>query len=349
MTEEHLIKQIKELKSELRLKNKEISEYLDKIDFLENMIMEIEESLAEKSDKTEVSISNIQMKDINRENQELKKKLSFLRLDNVKLKQELDKIKKEYFNFSSLIQVVDTKLTSKKSEASIDNESRIKEDYQSKEENFKFVQVVCPKCETQKRLKIPIKIVSQTQTLTKIGIPKGMICEHSFQMLIDKSFTVKRYQVADYEFQKIEYFKNSDAENLKKEMDDLTYFTSSPFYKDIIDLFRDSIDDREIIGTAIFTDKGKVIFASVPSNILFNIIKEFEIIRERQLQDINKMYIEVSNNQKIFLESITILNNIIILVLIFSKRVNFGMGTMIFKDFKKKIKVLTEDYQDETI
>ncbi|MFX1329614.1 MAG: hypothetical protein ACFE91_15915 [Promethearchaeota archaeon] len=349
MTEEPLINQINALKSELKLKNKEISDYLDKIDYLENIIMEFEASLSEKSDKLDVSLSNIQLKGLERENQELKKKLSLLRLENIKLKQQLEKIKKGYFNTSSLIQVVDDKLTSIKSEAPIDNESRIKEDYKLQEENFKFIQVVCPKCEKLKSLKIPIKIVSQTQNLTTISIPKGMICEHSFQMLIDRSFTIRRYQVADYKFQKIEYYQNSEAENLREEIDDLTHFTSFPFYKDIINIFRESIDDREILGTAIFTDKGNVIYASVPSNLLFNIIKEFEVIRERKLQDITKMYIEVRNHQKIFLETITILNHTIIIGLIFSKRVNFGMGTMIFRDFKKKVKVLTEDYKDGAI
>jgi len=349
MTEEHLIKQIKELKSELQLKNKEISEYLDKIDYLENMIMEIEESLAKKTDKTDILISNIQIKDLKRKNQELKKKLSSLRLENVKLKQELEKIKKGYFNSSSLIQVVDTELTSNMSEPPINNESRIKEDSESKKENFKVIQVVCPKCETLKSLKIPIKIVSQAQILTTISIPKGMICEHSFQMLIDKSFTIKRYQVVDFEFQKIEYYKNSDTENLREEIDDLIHFTSFPFYKDIINIFRKSIDDREIIGTAVFTNRGNLIYASVPSNVIFNVIKEFEILRERQLQDITKMYIEAKNHQKIFLEDIKILKIEIILVLIFSEKVNFGMGTMILRDLKKRVKDLIEDYKNGTI
>ena len=349
MTEETLINKIKELKLELHLKNDEINEYLDKIDYLENMIMEMEASLSEKSNKTESPLINIQLKDLERKNQELKKKLSFLRLDNIRLKKELEKIKKGYFNSSSLIQVVNNKLTSNQSEAPINNGSRIKENYKSPEELFKYVQVVCPKCEIVKSLKIPIKIVSQTQNLTTISIPKGMICEHSFQILIDKLFAIRRYQVVDYEFQKIEYYKYSDIENLGEEIDDFTHFTSFPFYKDILNIFRESIDNREIQGIAIFTNKGKVIYASVPSNMLFNIIKEFEFIRERHLQGITKMYIEVRDSQKIFLEYIKILNYNIILVLIFSETVNFGMGTMIFRDLKKKLKLLTEDYKDEAI
>jgi hypothetical protein len=211
------------------------------------------------------------------------------------------------------------------------------------------VQIKCPKCETRKYLKIPVKIVSQTQNLTTISIPQGVVCEHSFQILIDKTFTVKRYHIVDYEFHRLEYYKISNSNNLLEDDDDLTHFVSFPFYKDIITTFRDSIDDIEILGTAIFSDKGKVIYASIPSTLLFNIIKEFEFRRKTQLQDIAKMYVEVENHQKIFIEYIKILNMKIIFVLIFSKRVNFGMGTMIFKDLKKKVKILIKDYKDGAI
>ena len=348
MAEDPLINKIKELESELVLKNKEISEYLDKIDYLENMIMEIEASISEKSNKSDVSLSNIQFKDLEREKQELKKKMSFLRLENVKLKQELDKIKKGYFNSASLLHAVDSKLATKKYEAVVEEESKTLENYDLTDEIFKDVQIICPKCEARKDLKIPVKIVSQTQNLTTIGIPQGMICEHSFQILIDKSFTIRRYRIVDYKFHKLEYYKNSNGNNLQED-NDLTLFTSFPFYKDIINIFRDSIDDREILGTAIFSDTGKVIYASVPSTLLFNIIKEFEFRRKTQLQEITKMYIEVENHQKIFLEYIEIQNIKISFVLIFSERVNFGMGTMILKDLKKRVKILTEHYKDGAI
>ncbi|MFX0003934.1 MAG: hypothetical protein ACFE9C_10065 [Candidatus Hodarchaeota archaeon] len=349
MSEDPSIKKIEELKSELMLKNKELSEYLDKIEHLENMIMQIEASLSEKSNKSDISLSNIELIDLEKTNKELKKKLSLVRLENIKLKQEIEKVKKGYFDSSSLIQVIDMKLNSKKSETLVDKEVKIKEDLKSPEELFKNIQIKCPKCETIRSLKIPINLISQTQNLTTINIPNGMICEHSFQILIDRFFTIKRYHVLDYELQKIEYYQDRDGISVEEKDDDLAYFTSFPFYQDIIKIFRESIDDREILGTAIFTEKGKVIYASVPSNILFNIVKEFEVRMEKQLQDITKMYIELRQHHKIFLDSIKILSQKIILVLIFSERVNFGMGAMIFKDIKKKVKILTKGYKEGAI
>jgi phage FluMu protein Com len=347
MTEEFHANKIAELKSELLLKNKEISEYLDKIDYLENMIMEIEASLSKKNDKQDTSLLNIQLKDLEGENRELKNKLSFVRLENIKLKQELEKTKKGYFDTASLIQVVQTNLTSNESKPIDNKETKIREDYTSQKILFNYVRVKCPKCDTLKSLKIPIKIVDQTQNLTRISIPKGMICDHSFQVLIDKSFVIRRYQLVDYEFHKIEFLKNDDREI--EEDEDILHFISFPFDKDIINILRESIDDREILGTAIFTDKGKVIYASVPSNLLFNIIKEFEFRNEKELQAMTKMYIEMKNHKKIFSEYIKIINTKVIFVLVFSERVNFGMGAMLFRDLIKKLEIITKNYKVEPI
>jgi hypothetical protein len=349
MPDNSLLNKINELKSELELKDTEISEYLDKIEHLENLIMEIEASLSEKLDKPENSLSRIHLKDLENTNRELKKKLSLLRLENVKLKQELDKTKKGYFDSASLIQVVDTKFNSSESKTPINKKIKLKEDDKTPKDLFRNIQVKCPKCEKIRNLKIPIKIMSQNQNLITISIPKDIICEHSFQILVDKFFTIKRYHVVDYELHKMEYYKDSDGIILQEKDNDLSQFISFPFYQDIISIFRESIDEREILGTAIFTEKGKLIYASIPSNILFNIIKEFEVRMEKHIQDITKMYIEVKHHQKIFLENIKILKNKIILVLLFSEKVNFGMGTMIFKELKKKVKILTENYKDGAI
>ncbi|MFW9896437.1 MAG: hypothetical protein ACFFD7_11580, partial [Candidatus Thorarchaeota archaeon] len=290
---------------------------------------------------------NIVLKDLETSNQELKKKLSFLRLENVRLKQELEKSKKGYFDTTSLIQVVQNNSTSNKSKPVDIKENKIKEGYAS-QIIFNYLQVKCPKCEALKSLKIPIKIVDQTQNLTRINIPKGMICEHSFQVLIDKSFSIKRYQLVDYDVQKMEFLKDNNEEILEED-GDIFNFISFPFYEDIINILRESIDDRDILGAAIFTEKGKVIYISIPSNLLFNIIKEFEFRNEKELQELSKMYIEAKNQQKIFSEFIEILNIKVVFVLIFSERVNFGMGAMLFRDLIKKLETTTKNYKHAPI
>ncbi len=335
MIENNLKNTIKELKAELLLKNKEISEYLDKIEYLEDTIMEFEVNLSEESDKTNVSLLKIHLKDREKENRELKNKLGFLRLENVKLKQELEKIKKGHV---INIQVVEDSLTSNELENVIKKEPKIKEDNISRQELFKYINIKCPRCDTPKRLKIPEKIINQSQHITTISIPKGMVCEHSFQAFADKYFTIISYQVVDFESSNMEYYKNIEEKKKKKE--DLTHFTSLPFFQDLINLLKSSIDDRDVLGTAIFTNRGEVIYASVPSNISFNIIEEFEVRKEKKKQNMIKMFIELENHQKFYSENIEVQNTEFILVLILSRKVNFGMGSMLFRNIKKKIKTI---------
>ncbi len=335
MSEIDLKTKVKELEAKLRLKNKEINEYLDKIENLEDKILEVEDSFFKKSDKADASVLKVQLKDLEIENRDLKNKLSMSKLENVKLKQKLEKVKKGQLIALSSIQVVDDTPISKL-EPAITGEVKIKEDEISQKEPFKYIKIKCPECETQKNLKIPVEIINQRLQITTLSIPKGVVCDHKFQVFFDKSLTVKRYQVIDFDFPHLEYYESRIVED----QESLTQFAPLPFFQDLITLLRSSIDDREILGAAVFTKKGKVIYASVPSDILFNIIKEFEVRKEKQLQDIAKMFLELKNLQKFYSEYIKVQNTEFILVLVLPRKVNFGIGSMLFRNIKKKIKTI---------
>lgn len=341
MTEDGFRSKIKELELELQLKEEEVKEYLDKIDYLEDMIMEMEANLEEKNSETNIPLLKLHLKDLERINRELKDKMGFLRLENIKLKQELEKVKKGFFANNSIIQVVDSKLVSKNSELNINTEMKVAD----LEEFFKYLKIICPKCETQRALKISTKIINQSQNDTTINIPKDIVCEHSFQIIVDRRFNIKRYQVIDSELSNLEYYKIANEKELEDKYDELNLFTSLPIYQEIINILRSSIDDRDIIGIALFTSNGDVIYALVPPNVLFNLIKEFEVREEKQLQDIDKMFIELKNHQRIFTEYINFQSRKMILAMILSGRVNFGMGTMLFKDIKDKLEKFISDHK----
>ncbi|MHA2184521.1 MAG: hypothetical protein ACXAAI_05915 [Promethearchaeota archaeon] len=333
MSENDLKTKVIELETKVKLQDKKIREYLEKIENLEELIMELEDSYSKQSDTTDPSVLKIQLRDLEVTNRDLKNRLSRSRLENVQLKQKLEKVKKGQLINSSLIQVVD-EIPNSKSETVINGKVKIKEDGLSEEERFKYIQIICPECETQKNLKIPLKIINKGYQITTLSIPKGMVCEHKFQVFFDKSLTVKRYQVVDFDFPHLEYYES----RILKDSENLTEFAPLPFFQEIITLLRKSVDDREILGTAIFTKKGKVIYASIPPDLLFNIIREFEIRNEKQLQDIDKMFLEMKNHQKIYSEYTTVQNTEFVLVLILSRKTNFGMGSMLFSNIKKKIK-----------
>ena len=102
MTEDSLKNEIKQLKSELELKNKEITNYCDRIEYLEDSIMEIEENLSKKSKKSPDALLKFQMNELEIKYRDLKNNMGFLRKENTKLKIEIDKIKKKTNNSSSI-------------------------------------------------------------------------------------------------------------------------------------------------------------------------------------------------------------------------------------------------------
>ena len=218
---------------------------------------------------------------------------------------------------------------------------RSKKQEKSPEYLFKKVLLICPECKTQKSLQVPSKIINQSQHITTITIPTGLICEHHFQAFVDKDYAIRGYQLGDFEFSKIEYIESREIDGIQEENDDISEFTSLLLFQDIINLLRDSVDDREILGCAIFTTDGKVIYSSIPHSTLLNTIQEFEVRNEKKLHSIIKMLLELKNHQKVCSEYIEIHDREFILVILFSHIVNFAIGNMFLRNIVKKIIELT--------
>jgi hypothetical protein len=102
------------------------------------------------------------------------------------------------------------------------------------------------------------------------------------------------------------------------------------------------VDDKEILGSGIFSIEGKVLYSSLPQTTLFNTIKEFEVRSERNLVSVKQMYLELENNEKFISKFMQINGMKFNLVLMFSFRVKFGMGNLHLRDLLKKISKLKE-------
>jgi len=242
MTEDNLKNVIKELELKLQLKDKESSIFLEKIDYLEEFVMELEAALKSKSDSNGDALSRFEIKELVRKNRDLKDRISFLRLENVKLKQELEKKEK-----------------------------------------------------------------SQTISSSVIKFPK------------------------------FEYYRPENENYDLNELDDNQSLTSSVLFQKLTDFLKGCVDDREILGSALFDINGKLLFALIPEKILSNVIREFEVRRKNKLPITEKMFLELSDHQKICSEYFKIQGLEFNLVLIFSQRVNFGIGNMILRDIEKKL------------
>ena len=169
-----------------------------------------------------------------------------------------------------------------------------------------------------------------------------MCCEHSFQAFVDKNFAVRGYQSVDFEFSKIEIFESSDSSLEDKDGggDRAKDITSLPIFQDILQILRDCVDDKEILGSGIFSIEGKVLYSSLPQTTLFNTIREFEVRSERNLVSVKQMYLELENSEKFISKFMQISGMKINLVLMFSFRVKFGMGNLHLRDLLKRIEKL---------
>lgn len=61
------------------------------------------------------------------------------------------------------------------------------------------VPTICPICKSKKELDLPASIVNQASNIATISLPKGLVCDHHFQMFVDKNFHVRGYQKVDLE------------------------------------------------------------------------------------------------------------------------------------------------------
>ncbi|MFX1391210.1 MAG: hypothetical protein ACFE9Z_14180 [Promethearchaeota archaeon] len=211
----------------------------------------------------------------------------------------------------------------------------IESEHYTENETYQGITIVCPTCKNKKELRIPTKIINQAKQLTTISIPSGAVCKHGFQSFVDKNFVVRGYQTVDFDFSHLEYFECSDTDTI-----DSQNLCSLPLFQEIIALLRSFVDDKEILGSGMFTVDGHILYSSLPSNTLFSIIKEFEVRTERRLSNLKKMYLELENNQKICANYIEINDMRFALVLFFSRLVKLGMGNLYLNDLVKKIRKL---------
>lgn len=65
--------------------------------------------------------------------------------------------------------------------------------------DIKKISISCPICKNKRIIEIPLSIIDKSKQLTTISIPKGKICEHHFQIFIDKNYGVRGFQKVDYE------------------------------------------------------------------------------------------------------------------------------------------------------
>ncbi|MFX1235831.1 MAG: hypothetical protein ACFFBY_14965 [Promethearchaeota archaeon] len=113
---------------------------------------------------------------------------------------------------------------------------------------------------------------------------------------------------------------------------------SQALYRKIVEMIKTLIFENEILGAALFAINGKVIYSSLPQEILLSSLKELEI-RYMVASDFNTTFYSLDNNQKIFSKIVKIpwkLDPLLIVVL-FESSVPLGMAEVNLNKISKTI------------
>jgi hypothetical protein len=113
---------------------------------------------------------------------------------------------------------------------------------------------------------------------------------------------------------------------------------SEPLYRKIVELIKNLVFENEILGAALFSINGNVIYSSLPQEILLSSLKELEI-RYATANEFNTTCYSLENNQRIFSKVIKIPWKLdpLILVVLFDSTVPTGMAEVNLDKISKMI------------
>jgi len=151
----------------------------------------------------------------------------------------------------------------------------------------RYVQVICPVCKAQNTVRIPKSVINQASQLATVSVPKGEICQHHFQLFIDKNFKIRGYQKVDFQL---------DSENDKKK-------------KNLRQNYKDNyVNSLKLYESSVSKDNSIKNVPKKPDNKEnTKLIREsFNRKNHRTLQDIYEEFWEfINDNNEIFQKFIT--------------------------------------------
>ena len=94
----------------------------------------------------------------------------------------------------------------------------------------RYIQVICPVCKSKDVIQISKSVINNATQLTTISVPKGKICQHHFQLFLDKNFVIRGYQKVDFQL------------NHKKDKQDK--FDSKNHFVNSLELYKFNVLDK---------------------------------------------------------------------------------------------------------
>ena len=84
----------------------------------------------------------------------------------------------------------------------------------------RYIEVICPVCKSKEVIHIPKSVINNATQLTTVSVPKGKICQHHFQLFLDKNFAIRGYQ-------KVHFQLKNDQSDKQDKFDSKKHFVNS--------------------------------------------------------------------------------------------------------------------------
>jgi len=119
-------------------------------------------------------------------------------------------------------------------------------------------------------------------------------------------------------------------------------FESHEFNLKVIEYLKDLIIRNEIVGAALLSTRGNIIYSSLPKRILYGSLREMEIRFMSGMTQIPQLFYSLENGQKVVSGMINHEDEDLhfVIILLFEASVNFGMVEMFLYKAIKNIKEL---------
>lgn len=115
-------------------------------------------------------------------------------------------------------------------------------------------------------------------------------------------------------------------------------FEGGAFYGKVINYFEELIFRNEIIGAAVLSAQGNIIYSSLPHDILLSSLKELEIRFMSHTTNFPELFYSLPNKEKVFSKMLQIKDYSFLIVLLFDSSVSLGMADIFLDKIVKKIK-----------
>jgi hypothetical protein len=185
------------------------------------------------------------------------------------------------------------------------------------------IEIACPQCFTLKFVKVPNKLIQESEHLITISIPMNYMCDHCFQVFIDKQYQIRGYQSTDFDVSEIEIYETGS-----KTFDGIITYAVSLIIKKTINILTKSKEVGDILGGALFNQQGNVLYFSLPDEIFLNMINQFELQKQDQEIKLHKMIFALENREKVFAEYLNVEDYILIIVVLFPSYVSINEGNI---------------------